>query len=65
MIANLGHKNGLVAMFTLARLTNVLDPLTKRKLSGFELNLLKSFYNKDATQENNGSIKFSLGGDDT
>ena len=34
-------------MFALAKLTNVLDPFTKRKLTEFELNLFKSFYNKD------------------
>ena len=34
-------------MFTLAKLTNVLDPFTKRKLTEFELNLFKNFYSKD------------------
>ena len=63
MIANLSHPNGLCAMFTLARLTNVLKPLTQKKLSEFEINLIRSFYNKDATDGNNGRIEFGVGGD--
>ena len=47
IISNLNHKNGLCSMFTLAKLTNVLDPFTKRKLTEFELNLFKNFYSKD------------------
>ncbi len=50
MISNLSHKNGLCSIFTLAKLTNVLDPFTKRKLSEFELNLFRSFYNKDGDE---------------
>jgi hypothetical protein len=50
-------------MFTLARLTNVLKPLTQKKLSEFEINLVRSFYDKDATDGNNGRIEFGVSGE--
>ena len=53
MIANLSHKNSLCSMFTLAKLTNVLDPFTRRKLSEFEVKLFKNFYNKDGGVDTN------------
>jgi hypothetical protein len=60
MIANLSHKNGLCSMFTLAKLTNVLDPFTKRKLSEFEIKLFKSFYNKDGEFYTNFGMSFKV-----
>ena len=58
MISNLSHKNGLCSIFTLAKLTNVLEPFTKRKLSEFELNLFKNFYKKDAADDNDQKFSF-------
>ena len=47
-------------MFTLAKLTNVLDPFTKRKLSEFELNLFKNFYSKDGNYGTNPEDSFKI-----
>ena len=58
MISNLSHKNGLCSIFTLAKLTNVLEPFTKRKLSEFELNLFKNFYKKEAADDNGQKFSF-------
>ena len=60
MIANLSHKNSLCSMFTLAKLTNVLDPFTRRKLSEFEIKLIKNFYNKDGDVDTNLGISFKV-----
>jgi len=60
MITNLSHKNGLCSMFTLAKLTNVLDPFTKRKLSEFEIKLFKSFYKKDVEFDTNLEMSFKV-----
>ena len=56
MIANLTHKNVMCSIFTLAKLTNVLDPLTKKKLSEFELNLFRNSYNKDFDDKEERSL---------
>ena len=58
IISDLSHKNGLVSMFTIAKLTNILEPFTKKKLNDFELNLFKSFYKRDATKGTNMGKSF-------
>ena len=47
-------------MFTLAKLTNVFDPFTRRKLSEFEVKLIKNFYNKDGDVDTNLGISFKV-----
>jgi hypothetical protein len=59
IISDLSHKNGLVSMFTIAKLTDILEPFTKKKLSDFELNLFKSFYQRDATKGTNKGKSFN------
>ena len=46
MISNTSSANGSVAIFTLAKLARMMGDLTRKKrLTFFETNLLKSFYN--------------------
>jgi hypothetical protein len=52
-------------MFTLAKLTNVLDPFTKRKLSDFEMSLFKNFYSKDGNEGDDRGISFKIVANDS
>ena len=48
----LQSNNGLVAVFSLARLLKVLTPFAKqRKLSKFDLNLFYSFYSNEVKEQ--------------
>lgn len=46
MIENISSPNGLVAIFTLGKLTAILENFTEKKLTNFDTNLLRSFYSK-------------------
>jgi len=46
MIENISSPNGLVAIFTLGKLTAILEEFTRKKLTNFDSNLLRSFYSK-------------------
>ena len=48
---NLNSKNGLVVMLTIAKLIKILEPyIEEKKLSGFDINLFKSFYSADVVE---------------
>ena len=42
--------NGLVVMFTIAKLIKILQPYIGEKLSGFDNNLFKSFYSAEVIE---------------
>jgi hypothetical protein len=50
MVQNLSHENGLVATFTVGKLSKILKPYTQvKKLPEFDLKLFKSFFAKDVS----------------
>ena len=61
LINLLQHKNGLVAMFTLSKLSKILGKFEKKQLTQFEINMAKSFFQSQEGQEQEEDVSLMKG----